>query len=289
MDQAAQRWVLDALGAKKVVDLRSLAFGVTSDLRLLEVDGTQLVLRQYLTNDVIDEIPQVIAYEADALRAARTVLGKLVPEPIAFDVTGAQAGRPSLLMTFLPGKPIVHNLDPRRMAAPLVQIHEADIPSGLPDCRHWFDLNTLAVPTWTTAPSAWATLIAAVHRPEPEAQPAFLHRDFHPGNLLWDQQELVGVVDWPVSCCGPRGIDVAHTRGNLALVDDADAASAFLEAYVELVPAYVHHPWWDAADLLSFDDDFRGVMAFNAFGAQFDLDLLRSRADDWARVLAQKF
>ena len=30
-------------------------------------------------------------------------------------------------------------------------------------------------------------------------------------------------------------------------------------------------------------------MAFNAFGAQFDLDLLRSRADGWARVLAQKF
>jgi aminoglycoside phosphotransferase (APT) family kinase protein len=281
--------VLEALGAKKVVDLRSLAFGVTSDLRLIEVDGTQLVLRRYLTNGVIDEIPQVIAHEADALQAARTVLGKLVPEPIAFDVTGAQAGHPSLLMTFLPGKPIVHNLDPERMAAPLVHIHEAGIPSGLPHCGNWFDLNNVAVPKWTAAASAWTTLMAAIQGPEPEEQPGFLHRDYHPGNLLWDEGELVGIVDWPSSCCGPRGLDVAHTRGNLALVDGADAADAFLKAYVELVPAYDHHSWWDVADLLSFDDDFRGVMAFTTFGARFDLDLLRSRADDWARVLAQKF
>jgi hypothetical protein len=287
VDQAAQTWVLEVLGARKVVDLRSLAFGITSDVRLIEVDRTQFVLRRYLTNEVTDEMPEVIAYEAVALEAARTVLGKLAPEPIAFDVTGAQAGHPSLLMTFLPGRPIVHNLDPRRVAAPLVQIHEAGIPSGLPDCRHWFDLNEVAVPTWTTAPSAWTRLVAAVHGPEPEGQPAFLHRDFHPGNLLWDQGDLVGVVDWPVACCGPRGIDVAHTRGNLALVDGADAADAFLEAYLDLAPAYYHHAWWDAADLLSFDDDFRGVMAFNAFGAPFDLDLLRSRADEWARVIAE--
>jgi aminoglycoside phosphotransferase (APT) family kinase protein len=281
--------VLEALGAKKVVDLRSLAFGVTSDLRLIEVDGTQLVLRRYLTDDVIDETPQVIAHEADALQAASTVLGKLVPEAIAFDVTGAQAGHPSLLMTFLRGKPIVHNLDPRRMATPLAQIHEAGIPDGLPHCRHWFDLNKVAVPKWTTAPSAWTTLVAAIHGSEPEARPAFLHRDYHPGNLLWDEGELVGIVDWPFSCYGPRGLDVAHTRGNLALVDGAHAADTFLKAYVDLVPAYDHHPWWDVADLLSFDDDFRGVMAFTTFGARFNLDLLRSRADDWARVLAQKF
>ena len=175
--------MLEALGAKKVVDLRSLAFGVTSDLRLIEVDGTQLVLRRYLTNDVIDEIPRVIAHEAGALQAARTFLGNLVPEPVAFDITGAQAGHPSLLMTFLPGRPIVRNLDPRRMAARLVQIHEADIPSGLPDYRHWFNPDKVAAPRWTTAASAWTTLVALIRGPEPEGQPAFLHRDFHPGNL----------------------------------------------------------------------------------------------------------
>jgi hypothetical protein len=281
--------VREVLGATKVIDLQSLAFGVTSDLRLIEVDGTQLVLRRYLTNDVIDEDPEVIAHEAAALHAARSVLGNLVPEAIAFDVTGAEAGHPSLLMTFLPGRPIVHNLDPRRLAAPLVRIHQGGAPSGLPQFRHWFDLNNVAVPKWSRAPSAWTTLVAALHGPEPEGQAGFLHRDYHPGNLLWDTGELVGIVDWPVACCGPRGIDLAHTRGNLALVDGADAADAFLKAYVDLVPEYEHHPWWDVADLFSFDDDFRGVIAFNAFGAQFDLDLVRSRADDWAQVLAQKF
>jgi Ser/Thr protein kinase RdoA (MazF antagonist) len=53
----------------------------------------------------------------------------------------------------------------------------------------------------------------------------FLHRDYHPGNLLWNDGSLSGIVDWAFSCRGPRGVDVAHTRWNLALVDIVAAAA----------------------------------------------------------------
>lgn len=92
--------------------------------------------------------------------------------------------------------------------------------------------------------------------------------------------------NWPFSCRGPRGLDLAHTRGNLALVDDAGAAGRFLAAYRELVPDYTHNTWWDAGDLFSWDGDFAGVLAFNAFGANLNVELLRSRADAWAEVVA---
>jgi hypothetical protein len=98
---------------------------------------------------------------------------------------------------------------------------------------------------------------------------------------------VTGIVDWPSSCSGPRGIDVAHARGNLALVDGVSAAERFLRAYRHIVPSYEHDPWWDIADLLSFESDFDGVMAFNAFGASLSIDLLRSRADEWAHALSK--
>jgi hypothetical protein len=70
-------------------------------------------------------------------------------------------------------------------------------------------------------------------------------------------------------------------------VDGVRAAEQFLHAYRQFVPSYDHDAWWDIADLLSFDSDFAGVMAFNAFGANLSIDLLHSRADEWAHALTK--
>jgi aminoglycoside phosphotransferase (APT) family kinase protein len=290
MDEAARCWVVEALGAHEVRDIRSLTFGITSNLWLIEVDGTPLVLRRYETDDLIDVLPGVVADEYRALVAARLVLGDVVPEPVAADVTGAQAGRPSLLMSFLPGKAVIHGLDPRRLALPLELLHRSTVPNDLSRYGHWFEIEMVAVPAWTARPGAWSKLTDVVRSREPEAAHVFLHRDFHPGNLLWEGGKLSGIVDWPFSCHGPRGVDVAHTRGNLALVDGVAAAERFLGAYRELVPDYDHHPWFDAADLMSLasgNEEFSGVLAFNAFGSNLDVELLRLRADQWAEAIVR--
>ncbi len=70
-------------------------------------------------------------------------------------------------------------------------------------------------------------------------------------------------------------------------MDGAGAAEQFLRVYREIVPSYDHDPWWDIADLLSFESDFDGVMAFNSFGARLSIDLLHARADAWARALTK--
>ena len=62
-------------------------------------------------------------------------------------------------------------------------------------------------------------------------------------------------------------MDLAHTRCDLALVDGARGSQQFLLEYVRANPSYRHDPWWDAAELLTWVDDFSGVLAFNAFGA----------------------
>jgi aminoglycoside phosphotransferase (APT) family kinase protein len=287
MDEVVRSWVFDVLHAREVKDIQSLTFGITSTLRLLEVDGRRLVLRQYERDGVINELPTLVETEVNALIAGRNVLGDLVPEPIAFDVAGERAGRPTLLMTYLPGQPVIHGLDPRKLASPLALLHQATRPNALPSYRPWFTPDNVAIPAWTTRPDAWSTLVDVIRGPQPEAPDAFLHRDFHPGNLLWTEGTLSGVVDWPNSCRGPRGVDVAHTRWNLALVDGVEAADQFLSAYQDLEPAYSHHPWWDSAELFSTDEGFAGIMAFNAFGAHLTLELLRVRSDAWAAAIAR--
>jgi aminoglycoside phosphotransferase (APT) family kinase protein len=287
MDEVTHSWVLEVLNAYDAREVRTLTFGITSDMRLIEVDGIPLVLRRYVTDEIVAELPMIVEREAQALKVARTVLGKLVPELVAHDVSGVHSGCPSLIMTFLPGQPVVHELDLRQIAEPLALLHATTAPTDFPQYHPWFNIDRLAVPKWTKRPETWTALINAVHDGEPSSAEAFLHRDYHPGNLLWEKEHLSGIVDWPSSCRGPRGVDVAHTRGNLALVDGVEAAEQFLHAYRDIVPAYDHDPWWDIADLLSFDSDFAGVMAFNAFGASLHIETLYSRADEWAYALAR--
>jgi aminoglycoside phosphotransferase (APT) family kinase protein len=287
MDERALHWVAGVLGARRVHEVRSLTFGIVSDLRLVEADGRWFVLRRYLDDGLLEPHPALVLDEVTALRVARPILGPLVPEPVAFDPSGEAAGRPAMLMTYLPGTAQIHGLDPDRLAAPLAVLHTSAVPLELPGFHHWFEPDRLAVPVWTEAPGAWAALLDLVLGPEPVSPLVFLHRDFHPGNLLWAKGELVGIVDWPFACRGPRAVDVAHTRANLALVDGVGAADRFLEAYGALVSTHRHDAWWDAAELFTWNEDFSGVLAFNAFGAALDEGLLRSRADDYAAALAR--
>ena len=275
------------LGARQVRDVGSLAFGIASDVRLLEVGDRRVVLRRYLDDSPLVGVSDLVSDEFTTLRVAREVLGGLVPEPLAADPAGSGTGWPALLMSYLPGTVVVHDLDPDSLASPLAALHRSPVPPGLPRFRHWFDRARVGVPEWTRASVAWGTLAELVLGSEPGSSSVFAHRDFHPGNLLWRGRDLVGIVDWAFACYGPSAVDVAHTRANLALLDGVLAADRFLDAYRHLMPSYDHHAWWDAAELFAADDEFAGVVALNAFGAELSVELVRSRADDYAEALAE--
>lgn len=51
--------------------------------------------------------------------------------------------------------------------------------------------------------AAWAAAIDVIGKPAPPYEGRFLHRDFHPGNVLFDAPpprpagaRITGVVDW---------------------------------------------------------------------------------------------
>ncbi len=176
--------------------------------------------------------------------------GLPVPELIALDADGSRCGVPALLMTRLPG---VVNLTPldfdawlRQLAAFLPRLH-AISPAGH-RWRHlpYVDLVTLQPPVWTKRPELWAKAIRIGQGPVPPFEPRFIHRDYHPVNLLFQGETLSGVVDWPNGCVGPAGVDVAHCRLNLATMYGLRATDRFLELCLESMGDYWDYdPFWD--------------------------------------------
>jgi aminoglycoside phosphotransferase (APT) family kinase protein len=229
---------------------RRLAGASSTALHALYLsDGTRFVLRRYLWPGFLEDEPVVPQREVDALRFALSH-GRPVPEIVAADVTGDEIGDgvPALLMTLLPGR-AVGVPDLVELAKVAASIHSTR-PTGFGhDYFPWYRGTTTRAPAASTWPSLWDTATELWHNEMPSYNPTFIHRDFHPGNVLWVRARASGVVDWANACRGPWGCDVAHCRANLIALSSPQAADEFLAAY-ELLTGGTYHPYWDLASVL---------------------------------------
>ena len=89
----------------------------------------------------------------------------------------------------------------------------------------------LEVPGWTSQPELWQRAIDVFTRAPPPTHQGLVHRDFHPGNILWEGDRITGVIDWAETSWGPADLDVMHSRTNFAMLHDVDSAVAFSNAY----------------------------------------------------------
>jgi aminoglycoside phosphotransferase (APT) family kinase protein len=102
----------------------------------------------------------------------------------------------------------------------------------------------------------WRRAIEEVAGARPDEPSAFIHRDYHPGNTLWDSGNLTAIVDWTTASWGSPSVDVAHMRANLAMSFGLDTAEAFLDVYRTVVGAsYAHSPYWDLRVAVDFLPD----------------------------------
>ena len=181
--------------------------------------------------------------------------GLPVPVVLAADLSGSEVGDgvPALLMSRLPG---------RARAAPNVRAL-AEVAARIHDVRGdgishrffpWYRATSTAPPRHSRRPDIWARALESWLNAEPAYEPCFVHRDFHPGNVLWSRDGSPGVVDWANGCSGPRGIDVAACRWNLEQWVGVDAGDEFVRAY-EAVTGRPHDPYWDLAWVLEDDWD----------------------------------
>lgn len=73
-----------------------------------------------------------------------------------------------------------------------------------------------------------------------------LHGDYWPGNLLWSEGQLVGVVDWEDARVGDPLSDLSNARMEIAIARGRRTMEAFTAHYLSLTDIDVSAlAWWD--------------------------------------------
>ena len=221
-------------------------------------EARRVVLRRYVREEALEE-PDLPERESCALKFAAQ-LPVPTPELLAADTSGDEAGVPAVLMSWLPGS--VRWWPPDTdgwlagLAALLPAIHAAPLPPPEPIPPFTpYPQASYEPPAWVRWPRIWARAVEIYHRPVPEEPRVFLHRDFHPGNVLWQRGRVSGVVDWPRASTGPPSADVGHCRANL-FPYGAAAVARFTRAWEDLTGA-TYNPWADVVTIIGFLDGLR--------------------------------
>jgi RimJ/RimL family protein N-acetyltransferase/aminoglycoside phosphotransferase (APT) family kinase protein len=247
--RGARAWVERATG-HGVASVRRLPGASSTAVHVLRLtSGARVVLRRYAWPGFLEDEPTAPRREADALELA-SARGLPAPALLAADLAGQETrdGVPAILMTLRPGAPYAVP-DLRRLAQLAAAVHDVDAAGFAHRYQPWYEGSLAGPPDEATRPNLWDTAIELWHGAVPDYREAFVHRDFHPGNVLWKRGVATGLVDWANACLGPRGCDVAHCRTNLIELGGPATADAFLEAY-ESVTGYQHHPYWELASVL---------------------------------------
>jgi aminoglycoside phosphotransferase (APT) family kinase protein len=200
--------------------------------------------------DWLAEEPDLAVREATALRLLEGG-GLPTPRALAVDPDGAAAGAPAVLMTRLPGRiewdpPLVERFL-RALAEPLPAVHATAIPASVwvPEYRP-YRLEMHRAPAWAARPDVWLRAIEALEGAPPESDHVFIHRDYHPGNVLWLGGRVTGLVDWVNASVGSPWADIGHCRVNIASELGQEAADRFLALYRSVSGrSDDYHPYWD--------------------------------------------
>jgi aminoglycoside phosphotransferase (APT) family kinase protein len=247
-----RRWIEDTSGGR-LVSAAAMHGATSSLLHAVEVESdgkrNSLVLRRFVNEEWVRQEPDVAAREAASVEHA-TAAGLPAPELVACDPDGSRCGVPATLVTMLRGVVVLEPANWQKwiegLARAAAQIHRVGA-EGLPwQYRRYNDRDSLSVPSWSSKPEAWSKAIDMVQGPAPSYRECFVHRDYHPSNVLWWNGRVSGVVDWVNGCRGPAGIDVAWCRHNLANLHGVQAADDFLWAYIAAAGlSFEYDPYWD--------------------------------------------
>ena len=256
LNDTARAWLSRATGfAPAQLRLQTLAGATSSTVSMVTAAGgsERFVLRVLDNAAWLAEEPDVAEHEAAALTQAQRAR---LPAPRLVAIAGPEAGfgAPVVLMSFLAGcvqlRP--ENFDSwlAALATQLATIHAHPAESLRWSFDSWVDAEALAPPAWSTKPAMWQTAIDRWRSGPPTEPVVFVHRDYHPVNVLWQDGAVSGVVDWVSACRGPAGVVVAHCRTDLTLMYGPALAAGFLAAYRAAVPGYRYDPYWDIDSIL---------------------------------------
>ncbi|MFC8664036.1 phosphotransferase family protein [Streptomyces sp. NPDC057199] len=302
-------WVEQSLRpGDRIRAVETLRGGWTSQMRRLDVDGESepysLVLRSFVRPFFVKHALGLLTREADILRllADTTVPAARLH---GVDASAEHCDHPSLLMSLLPGSIRLDAEDIERktelLARQLVAIHGLLVPEGTRPRTYqaWTSPERVRLPESSKRPDVWQQAVDVIRRPPPAYRPCFLHRDFHPGNVLFTGEgaglTITGVVDWVETSWGPADLDVAHCSSALALLhgvhDGMQLAEHYTAAGGTLSNNPADHLYWRILDALAFAPDAEKVAEPWRELGRDDLtsSVLTQRLEDYLQALFSRY
>lgn len=233
--------------------------GVSAFIRGFQVerqDGRimRMILRRHGEVDLKNN--PYIARDEFRLLSLLNAVGIPAPRPIHLDQSREIFPTPYLVTEYIEGAtdftPL--NMDDYllKFAKGMVVIHQIDLsildlsflPSHPQKFSHAFEegaggLSSTQVRIYNVLESKW---------PLPQRNElALLHGDYWPGNILWKDGEILGVVDWEDAKIGDPLADLANTRFELFWAFGKDAMASFTNHYrsIKREINLTVLPYWD--------------------------------------------
>jgi aminoglycoside phosphotransferase (APT) family kinase protein len=169
-----------------------------------------------------------------------------VARPRAFDDSGRILPQAYVVLDFVQGTTRFTTDDPvgtaLEMADVLAAVHDLDATSAsLPS----LPLHTDRMQGWVITdlarrepdPSLREHLVRRhldEHWPPPSTELCLLHADYFPGNIVWEGDAIVAVIDWESAALGDPMADLATTRLDLRWAYGAEVAERFIDRYLTM-------------------------------------------------------
>jgi aminoglycoside phosphotransferase (APT) family kinase protein len=292
------RWAALAVGGVSVVSAESLSRSGDRDSGTfrLRIEGTSVG-----TTDMILKVSvprwitgAMVNTNARALQFAEAQ-GLPAPRLIAADVDGSASGTVATLETFLFGSSdLPRTASPARLreaGAAIARVHtfnhkiEPDLPHRPRPCAvddRAAERRRNLMPTTPLLQKADQQVRS--HR-TPAAESVFLHGDVWAGNMLWDADRCVALIDWKTAGVGDPGVDLGSLRMQMALQYGQQAPAHVLEGWQEQAGRTATAvPYWDAVAALNTPTVLQGWLAFADDGSPLDASAVTERRDTFLRI-----
>ena len=302
---ATRSWIEKGLlGSESIERVDRLRGGWTSEIRRLDISWPRgqrsLVLRSFVKPFFRQHAQGLLTREANVLLLLG---GTDVPAAKLLDVdaTAEYCDYPSLLMSLLPGSLRLTDQEADErvdlLARQLLLIHRVQVPAALRPRTYqaWTSPDRVSVPAATGRRELWRRAVDIIRGQPPDYQPCFLHRDFHPGNVLFEGSgndlRISGVVDWVETSWGPADLDVAHCSTALVLLHGVATGMNLADRYVAAGGALAQDPaahlYWRLLDALAFAPDAEKVAGpWRELGrADLTSAILTSRLEQYLQAL----
>jgi aminoglycoside phosphotransferase (APT) family kinase protein len=226
-------------------------------LEIDRADGRRqkMIVRQHGEVDLRHN-PQIAADEFRLLQLLQSA-GLAAPGPYYLDQSGEIFSTPYIVIEYIEGEPEFSPSDLPdfilQFATHLSRIHRIDGSkldvSFLPQQAHRYTEMLRVRPTNVDETGDERHIRDALEAVWPLPQrnsPVLLHGDFWPGNVLWKDGQLVGIIDWEDAALGDPLADVANSRLEMLWAFGIDAMQSFTRQYQAMTTIdFINLPFWD--------------------------------------------